>query len=65
MNFKNKVVVITGASSGIGWETAKIFSSSGAKLILCGRRKNKLLNLQKEISNPSHILVFDVQLILY
>ncbi len=44
---KNKTVLITGASSGIGWETAKIFSSSGAKLILCGRRKNKLLNLQK------------------
>jgi len=58
---KNKTVLITGASSGIGWETAKIFSSSGAKLILCGRRKNKLLNLQKEISNPSHILVFDVR----
>ena len=58
---KNKTVLITGASSGIGWETAKIFSSSGAKLILCGRRKNKLLNLQKEISNPSQILVFDVR----
>ncbi len=58
---KNKTVLITGASSGIGWETAKIFSNSGAKVILCGRRKNKLLDLQKEISNPSHILVFDVR----
>ena len=58
---KNKTVLVTGASSGIGWETAKIFSNSGAQVILCGRRKNKLLNLQKEIPSPSHILVFDVR----
>ena len=39
---KDKIIVITGASSGIGWATAEAFSQEGAKLILCGRRKEKL-----------------------
>ena len=40
---KDKIIVITGASSGIGWATAEAFSQEGAKLILCGRRKEKLI----------------------
>lgn len=42
MDFKNKVVWITGASSGIGEALAKALASSGAKLILSARRENKL-----------------------
>lgn len=36
--FKDKVVLITGATSGIGEATARAFASSGAKVFFCGRR---------------------------
>eukprot|EP00088_Acartia_fossae_P005909 TRINITY_DN12677_c0_g1_i1.p1 TRINITY_DN12677_c0_g1~~TRINITY_DN12677_c0_g1_i1.p1 ORF type:complete len:258 (-),score=47.52 TRINITY_DN12677_c0_g1_i1:77-850(-) len=41
-NFKNKVVLITGASSGIGAGTAEYFASAGATLALVARSKDKL-----------------------
>ena len=50
MDFKNKVVLITGASSGIGKETAIEFAKKGAQIILVARRKNKLEELEKEIT---------------
>lgn len=40
--FANKVVLITGASSGIGADTAVEFSKQNAKLILTGRNKENL-----------------------
>lgn len=55
-----KIVLITGASSGIGCATAKILDREGFYTILCGRRKERLNRLQKELKNPSQILVFDV-----
>lgn len=50
MDFKNKVVVITGASSGIGKAAAAKFSKSGAKVVLVSRRKHKLEELAKDLS---------------
>ena len=44
-----KYTVITGASSGIGYETAKAFAERGSSLILVARRKNKLETLRQEI----------------
>jgi NADP-dependent 3-hydroxy acid dehydrogenase YdfG len=58
---KNKIVCITGASSGIGWATAMAFANHGARLILCGRRKNKLEELQQLLNTECQQLIFDVR----
>ena len=42
MNYKNKTVLITGASSGIGKQTAIEFAKLGSNIILVARRKDKL-----------------------
>ena len=47
---KNKVIIITGASSGIGNSTAKILAAKGAKLVVGARRTDRLEALQKEIT---------------
>ena len=44
-----RYTVITGASSGIGCETAKAFAGHGSNLILTARRKDKLETLRQEI----------------
>jgi len=46
---KDKVVIITGASSGIGEATAKLLASKGAKLVLGARREEKLKHISHEI----------------
>lgn len=48
-NIKDKVVVITGASSGLGEAAAKILAKHGAKVVLAARRRDRLEKLAKEI----------------
>lgn len=48
---KDKVVVITGASSGIGEATAKRLAKAGAKVVLGARHEEKLAKLVEEITN--------------
>jgi len=47
---KDKVVIITGASSGIGYAAAKLFAGKGGKLVLAGRRENALNGLVADIT---------------
>ena len=58
---KKKTILITGASSGIGKATATLFAARGERLILCGRRQERLETLQNEFQCESHLLNFDVR----
>ena len=48
-NIKDKVVLITGASSGIGEATAKLLASQGARVVLGARREDNLKRIADEI----------------
>ena len=49
-SFENKVVIVTGASSGIGKAIAKEFAANGSKVILAARSEEKLSEIVNEIS---------------
>ena len=49
MDIKYKVVLVTGASTGIGLAAARLLAKNGAKLALNARSKDKLEHLSKEI----------------
>lgn len=55
--FKGKVIIITGASSGIGLASAKLFASYGAKLSLAARSMEKLKSLALEIGGDDVLCV--------
>ena len=58
-----KTALITGATSGIGKATAELFAEQGINLILCGRRQQRLNDLEKELSQKVAVttLCFDVR----
>lgn len=55
MKVKNKVAIITGASSGIGLATAQLLSQEGARVVLAARSLDKLQKLSKEL--PGSLVV--------
>ena len=57
---ENKVIIITGASSGIGAETAKVLAKNGAKVVLSARREDRLKKLAEEIGPNAAYLRSDV-----
>ena len=59
----SKIALVTGATSGIGKATAQILAKNNYKIILCGRREDRLLDLKNELSAFTDIytLSFDVR----
>lgn len=62
MNFRNKVVWITGASSGIGEALAYEFSRQGANLILSARREEELTRVRNNCSSPKEVFVLPMDM---
>lgn len=60
MELRNSVGIITGASSGIGWATAKRLSAAGAKLVVTGRRQKALEQLVGELDAEAAALAGDI-----
>ncbi|UNY99977.1 SDR family NAD(P)-dependent oxidoreductase [Zhouia spongiae] len=60
----NKTALITGATSGIGRETARVFAKNNINLILCGRRQERLDKIKAELKSQVsvHTLNFDVRI---
>lgn len=59
----NKVVLITGATSGFGEAAAQVFAAAGWSLIVCGRRLSRLEMLKEKLAQqvPVHIIEMDVR----
>lgn len=57
---KDKVVIITGASSGIGEASAKLLAAKGAKVVLGARREEQLKKLVDEIQKAGGQAVYQV-----
>lgn len=61
-SLKEKVVFVTGASSGIGAATAREFAKQGARLLLCARRAEKLKAMEPLLleSGAAEVFSFDL-----
>lgn len=58
----NKIVFITGATSGIGKSTAYAFAAEGSNLILCARRYELLKEIEEDIINKYGVKVYSFKL---
>ena len=55
MDFTNQIVLITGASSGIGKQLAVDFAGRGAVVVGCGRSITRLKRCSRKCANPARI----------
>ena len=57
---KEKVAVVTGASSGIGEAIANKLSQQGASIVLVGRNEQRLNEIVQQLNNPAKVVTADV-----
>ena len=60
-NLKDKTVLITGASAGIGEAIAREFAEQGCRLILIARRFKRLEKLATELKTETHLIELDIR----
>ena len=56
-NLKNKTILVTGASSGIGEKTVNYLAKSGAKVILSARNKTRLEEIKSNLEGAGHQVI--------
>lgn len=59
-SIENKVIIITGASSGIGEATAKLLAQKGAKLVLAARREERMSVLTEKLKAKGASVIYKV-----
>ena len=60
IHLKNTSILITGGGSGIGKGTAIHLAEKGAKIVICGRREEKLKKVKKEIGSACSYIQADI-----
>jgi 3-hydroxy acid dehydrogenase/malonic semialdehyde reductase len=60
-SLENKIVFVTGASSGIGEAAARQFAQRGCRLLLAARRIERLQKLADDLKTPCHLVQLDVR----
>jgi serine 3-dehydrogenase len=56
VSLKDQVVIVVGASSGIGRDTAVLFAREGACVVAAARRRDRLMSLQEELANEGQTI---------
>jgi short-subunit dehydrogenase len=63
MDFKDKTVIITGGSEGVGAATARAFAATGANLVLAARSKKKLERIADELREKTRVEIFSMDVV--
>src|SRR6201991_2919399 len=61
MKLNNKVAFVTGGTSGIGLETAKLFQAEGAHVVLVGSNEERLAAVGKELNGKALLVRADIR----
>ena len=60
LNTREMSIIITGGCSGLGFGMAKMFSTQGAKVTICGRREDKVKDAKKSLGDNVSAIVADI-----